>query len=521
VTDVISVPSDAFENTTTKTTIVIFRNEGNITENINFWELDVKTFPDINIKYDEKVGTVIKNLKGGVESVGKKLLCTASYKQLCNVKITYNKKGEPAYEMDYSLNYKDYEKQTVDCPNGYLLKRVDEICEIIDGYAFKKTDFKNQGIPLVQISNINNNAIKFTDNDKYVDQNDKYDKYLVLKGDIIIGMTGNIQEKIAINYNNDYRYLNQRVCGLRNFENIMMQTYFYSYWIYNKLGQYFQNLADGSVQKNLSKQNLLNYQLLVPNNINLIKPQLDELYELHQRIGQISQAIPELEKNICKIIGKLAIGDNYDEYKLGDVIIMKAGQFNTKDMTNTGEYPFYNASVNNPIGTINKYCFDDNKYILFIKSGGNSKNKIHACNRDIPQDGWKICILVSDDMTPRVHGFDDIIINDMNNYFSNLDGALNYNCGGHAYPHVMVLSVIGNPYYKRFNYIYHPDYTSLFCDEEQTVVAKSLNKIVDINNKIITHDWIDIQDNLRQHTEKFYQSDKTIFESRKKRGFPI
>jgi hypothetical protein len=152
---------------------------------------------------------------------------------------------------------------------------------------------------------------------------------------------------------------------------------------------------------------------------------------------------------------------------------------------------------------------------------GNSKNKIHACNRDIPQDGWKICILVSDDMTPRVHGFDDIIINDMNNYFSNLDGALNYNCGGHAYPHVMVLSVIGNPYYKRFNYIYHPDYTSLFCDEEQTVVARSLNKIVDIDNKIITHDWIDIQDNLRQHTEKFYQSDKTIFESRKKRGFPI
>jgi hypothetical protein len=152
---------------------------------------------------------------------------------------------------------------------------------------------------------------------------------------------------------------------------------------------------------------------------------------------------------------------------------------------------------------------------------GNSKNKIDACNRDIPIDGWKVCVLVSDDMTPRVHGYDSIIMEDMQRHFSNLDGALNYNCGGHAYPHVMVLSIIGNPYYKRFNYIYHPDYTSLFCDEEQTVVARSLNKIVDIDNKIITHDWTDIKDNLRKQTEKFYQSDKIVFESRKQRGFPI
>ena len=152
---------------------------------------------------------------------------------------------------------------------------------------------------------------------------------------------------------------------------------------------------------------------------------------------------------------------------------------------------------------------------------GTSKNKIDACNRDIPADGWKVCILVSDDMTPKQHGYDGVIMTDMNQHFPDGDGALNYNCGGHAYPKVMVLSVIGNPYYKRFNYIYHPDYTSLFCDEEQTVVARSMNKIKDINNKIITHDWNDIKDDLRTHTEKFYQTDKIVFESRKQKGFPL
>lgn len=152
---------------------------------------------------------------------------------------------------------------------------------------------------------------------------------------------------------------------------------------------------------------------------------------------------------------------------------------------------------------------------------GHSNNKVHACNRDIPSDGWKVCLLVSDDMKPLVKGYDDIIIRDMNKFYPDYDGALNYNCG-HGYPRVMVLSIIGNTYYKRFNYIYHSSYTSLFCDEEQTVVARSLNKIVDIDNKsLIYHDWHNLKDNLRAHTEQYYNSDKQIFEKRKEQGFPL
>ena len=150
---------------------------------------------------------------------------------------------------------------------------------------------------------------------------------------------------------------------------------------------------------------------------------------------------------------------------------------------------------------------------------GVSRNKVDACNRDVPSDGWKVCVLVSDDMTPRIKGYDDVIMKDMETYFPDYDGSINYNCS-RAYPAVMVLSIIGNPYYKRFGYIYHPEYVSLFCDEEQTVVARSLNKMIDLNKKVITHDWHEIKDDLRKHTEQFYQSDKVIFEARKAKGFP-
>lgn len=149
-----------------------------------------------------------------------------------------------------------------------------------------------------------------------------------------------------------------------------------------------------------------------------------------------------------------------------------------------------------------------------------SKNKIDACNRNIPNDGWKICLLISDDMIPKIHGFDEIIIKDMENHFPNFDGVLNYNCGGKAFPKVMVLSIVGHNYYNKFGYIYHPAYTSLFCDEEQTVLARSMDKLVDIDNKIITHDWNTIKDNLRKHTEKYFKEDQAVFQKRKLEGFP-
>jgi len=152
---------------------------------------------------------------------------------------------------------------------------------------------------------------------------------------------------------------------------------------------------------------------------------------------------------------------------------------------------------------------------------GNSKNKIDACNRDVPSEGWKVCLLVSDDMIPKVKNYDEVIMKDMQKHFPDYDGCLNYNASRSAYPQVMVLSVVGNTYYKRFNYIYHSDYVSLFCDEEQTVVARKLNKIVDLDKNIIIHEWHNINDDLRKHTEKYYQSDKKIFERRKQKGFPI
>lgn len=63
--------------------------------------------------------------------------------------------------------------------------------------------------------------------------------------------------------------------------------------------------------------------------------------------------------------------------RLGDIFTLgKSGKTNSKDISNTGEYPFYKASCQNPSGTHSTYDFDGVNYLLIVKSGGSSKNPI-------------------------------------------------------------------------------------------------------------------------------------------------
>lgn len=128
-------------------------------------------------------------------------------------------------------------------------------------------------------------------------------------------------------------------------------------------------------------------------------------------------------------------------------------------------------SMNNENMKVKMKCYD-RLYPIF----GESKNKIHAVNRDMElAPEWDILIVMSDDMVFVEKGFDRKIIGDMDDYFRDLDGVLHYNDGNQK-DNVMTMTIYGRKYYNRFNYIYHPSYESLFADNEQTQVAKKLNK---------------------------------------------
>lgn len=154
-----------------------------------------------------------------------------------------------------------------------------------------------------------------------------------------------------------------------------------------------------------------------------------------------------------------------------------------------------------------------------ILKGGYSTSKINACNRDMRAvNVWDIVVLISDDMEIEVQGWDEIIRKEMQKSFPDTDGCLWFYDG--YQDRICTFSIIGREYYKRFNYMYHPSYQSLWCDNEFTDVAKSLNKLKYIPNPIVKHQHPSWgggvkTDKLYEHNESFYNQDAENYRKRK------
>ena len=157
---------------------------------------------------------------------------------------------------------------------------------------------------------------------------------------------------------------------------------------------------------------------------------------------------------------------------------------------------------------------------------GESRNKVDAINRDIDQSEypWDIVLVIPDDMWPTGDGWDAKIISAMEQYYPDLDGMLWFNDG--RQDAICTIPVLGRKYYDRFGYIYHPDYASFFCDDEQTAVATALGRVAKIDECIIKHEhpaWGGSmpRDQLYIRNDRYWRQDKNLFIRRKLHNFYI
>jgi hypothetical protein len=119
---------------------------------------------------------------------------------------------------------------------------------------------------------------------------------------------------------------------------------------------------------------------------------------------------------------------------------------------------------------------------------GKHSTKIDAINRDMPDPSeFDILLLASDDMIPIKKGYDTIIREKMSEYFPDGDGVLFFNDKYRIYK-INTLVICGSKYYQRFNYIYYPEYISLFCDNEFMDEANKLGRQIYFHDVIIQHE---------------------------------
>jgi hypothetical protein len=156
---------------------------------------------------------------------------------------------------------------------------------------------------------------------------------------------------------------------------------------------------------------------------------------------------------------------------------------------------------------------------------GNSKTKIEACNANLEGVDGNVLMLASDDMVPVQQNYDDFIFQAFSMTYPDFDGAIKFWDGFRPKNDpLMTLPVLGFPLYRKFGYIYHPDYTSLYCDSEQSEVCRMLGKLSVCDVCIMQHQWTPSHFDIlhaRNETSEMYTLDGGVYERRKRAGFDL
>lgn len=152
---------------------------------------------------------------------------------------------------------------------------------------------------------------------------------------------------------------------------------------------------------------------------------------------------------------------------------------------------------------------------------GRSRGKIHAINRDLENERFDLLIAAADDMTPQRPDWLQHITDTLFEAFPDGDGVLHVN-DGRTGRKLNTLPIMGEKYFRRFGYVYHPAYQSLWADNEFQAVAERAGRSVYVDEVLIRHEWVDLtgKDELHLRNELPYHADAELFERRKAAGFP-
>ncbi len=143
-------------------------------------------------------------------------------------------------------------------------KKLGEVCAFQNGFAFKSNLFKNNGLPIIRITNVQSNGI-VTNNLVYFEKKDykeNLERYILNMGDIVIAMSGATTGKIAVNNTNRQYFINQRVGKFIPNEKVLNKRFLYHYLLTQL--NLFYTLAGGGAQPNLSSEKLKQIMLPIP-----------------------------------------------------------------------------------------------------------------------------------------------------------------------------------------------------------------------------------------------------------------
>ena len=173
--------------------------------------------------------------------------------------------------------------------------KLGKLVKLQGGYAFKSSEFRQEGIPIIRISNIVPEITDYEQEFVYYDKIDISENFLVKTGDILIAMSGATTGKVGIYKKNEIAYLNQRVGKFVNLEGKSLDYDFLYYLVKSPMFelQLMEELSTGA-QPNISSKQIENFRFRIPS--------LEEQEGISSILKQIDKSISLQKKEIGLLV---------------------------------------------------------------------------------------------------------------------------------------------------------------------------------------------------------------------------
>jgi len=224
------------------------------------------------------------------------------------------------------------------------IKKLGDVCGFQNGFAFKSNTYRETGLPILRITNIQNQTLEVNDLVYFdtKDYKDNFEKFKVFKDDLVIAMSGATTGKLGINTTDTIFYLNQRV-GKFIPKKQIQKTFLY-YFLSTKVEESLR-IAAGAAQPNLSTEQINNFEIPLPP----LPEQQRIVSILNQAFEQIEKAKTNAEQNLknSKELFESYLqsvfekkGNGWDEKTLGDVcsLITDGKHGDCQNEENSGYY---------------------------------------------------------------------------------------------------------------------------------------------------------------------------------------
>lgn len=139
--------------------------------------------------------------------------------------------------------------------------KIGDVCDILNGYAFKSENYVDSGIRIIRISNVQKGYIEDNTPAFYPLDTVGVDKFMLEQGDLLMSLTGNVGRVATLGKELLPAALNQRVACLRLKSERISKSYLFHILNSNLFEQQCIMAAKGVAQKNMSTEWLKDYEI--------------------------------------------------------------------------------------------------------------------------------------------------------------------------------------------------------------------------------------------------------------------